>query len=74
MPKTNARNRDWELPEDAGERLGVNHNNVGMVTVALLLDIREELRGLNKPTPPAAVNHDLRDASPVFRPPPPKKR
>ena len=45
MPKTAASiNKDWELPEDLGQKAGVNHNNYGLVMVALLMDIREELR------------------------------
>ena len=44
MLKTNAAsNKDWELPEDTAARLGVNHNNVQMVMLAVLMDIRAVL-------------------------------
>lgn len=39
------KNIDWQLPSDVGAKTGVNHNNVQMAILSVLLDIREELRG-----------------------------
>lgn len=38
-----SRNKAWELPGDFGDRLGVHQNNVAMVALAVLMDIRATL-------------------------------
>lgn len=42
-----SRNKAWELPGDFGDRLGVNQNNVAMVALAVLMDIRATLDEIN---------------------------